>query len=92
MPETAAFKVVHMKENTGHGRARQAAIQNCRNELAAIMDADDISLPKRFEKQLKCFVENPSLSIVGGQISEFCGIPENITGIRAVPLKPLQWS
>lgn len=87
MPETAAFKVVHMKENTGHGRARQAAIQNCRNELAAIMDADDISLPKRFEKQLKCFVENPSLSIVGGQISEFCGIPENITGIRAVPLK-----
>lgn len=43
----------------GHVIARQTGLDAARNELCAIMDADDISVPNRFEKQLKAFEEHP---------------------------------
>ena len=81
------FKVIWLKENKGHGNARRTGLENCSNELVALMDADDISLPDRFEKQIKVFKEEPELSIVGGNISEFAEEPENILGFRTVPQK-----
>jgi len=79
------FHVIRLSENQGHGNARRIALNNCKYELVALMDADDISVPDRFEKQLLIFSENPSLSIVGGHISEFINTPENAVGIRKVP-------
>ena len=79
------FNIVRLKENTGHGNARRTGLDNCRNGLVALMDADDISLPDRFGKQLLCFEQNPDVSVVGGQIAEFCGKVDNIVGIRKVP-------
>lgn len=79
------FKVIRFEENQGHGNARRAGLAACTNELVALMDADDISLPDRFEKQLACFAENPELSIVGGNITEFFDAPENIVAARIVP-------
>lgn len=87
MTETIAFHVVELKENKGHGNARRVSMQNCKNSLIALMDADDISFPYRFEKQLEQFVKIPALSITGGQITEFIGNCDNITGIREVPLE-----
>lgn len=81
------FNVIRLPENVGHGNARRTGLENCTYELVALMDADDISLPDRFEKQIKCFKEDNSLSIVGGNIEEFIGTPDNIIGIRAVPEK-----
>jgi len=49
------------------------------------MDADDISVSNRFEKQLKIFEKNPSISIVGGLITEFIDDPINIVAKRTVP-------
>jgi hypothetical protein len=49
------------------------------------MDADDISLPDRFEKQLSLFAIDESIDIVGGNIAEFINSPENIVGYRKVP-------
>src|SRR5690606_9115564 len=60
------FKVTRIAENTGHGNARRIGLNNCSYDLVAIMDADDISVPNRFEMQIKCFKENSNLSIVGG--------------------------
>ena len=40
------------------------------------MDSDDLSLPNRFEAQLKVFEENPEVSVVGGWISEFDNDPD----------------
>ena len=51
------------------------------------MDADDICCYDRFEKQLNCFMKDSSLSIVGGQITEFVGESNNVTGMRVVPEK-----
>lgn len=70
-------KIVRLKENVGHGEARRIGLENCTNELVALMDADDISLPDRFEKQLARFQRNPALSVVGGAIEEF----QNVEGV-----------
>ncbi|MDF2685852.1 MAG: hypothetical protein K0S55_1033, partial [Clostridia bacterium] len=46
------IKVIRLSENIGHGNARRIGLENCSNELIALMDADDISISNRFEKQL----------------------------------------
>ena len=78
------FNVIRFTENQGHGNARRAGLAACTNELVAIMDADDVSIYDRFEKQIKCFAENPEISIVGGNITEFVGDEQNIVGKRTV--------
>lgn len=83
------FKVIHLPENRGHAIARQFGIEAADNELIALMDSDDISVPDRFEKQLSCFKKNASLDVLGGQISEFVNLTDNIVGIRKVPLDDL---
>lgn len=86
MSEGIDFRVFYLKKNMGHGNARRKGLAECRNNLVALMDADDISLPYRFEKQLEFFSVNPKLSIVGGQIAEFVDSTDNIIGIREVPI------
>lgn len=83
--ENPVFHVIRFEENQGHGNARRAGLAACQNDLVAIMDADDISTPSRFEKQLAVFAHDPSLSIVGGNIDEFIGTAENVVAKRIVP-------
>lgn len=83
--DRAFFKVIRLPENKGHGNARRIGLENCTNNLIALMDADDISVPDRFEKQIKCIENNPKVSIVGGNIKEFINSVDNIVGIREVP-------
>jgi glycosyltransferase involved in cell wall biosynthesis len=44
------LKVVSLTENVGVGAAKNIGIEMCSCELIAVMDTDDVSLPKRFEK------------------------------------------
>jgi putative UDP-galactose--lipooligosaccharide galactosyltransferase len=81
------LNVIKLSENIGHAGARQAAMNAASNELVAIMDADDISVPNRFELQLQAFALHPEASVVGGQISEFIENKENVVGERIVPLE-----
>ncbi len=78
------FTVIRLPENRGHGEARRVGLNNCSHELVALMDADDISAPDRFEKQLELFKKDPELTIVGGNITEFVDSPDNIVGARMV--------
>ncbi len=80
------FKIIRLPINKGLGNALKVCVENCKYDLIARMDADDISVNDRFEQQLKCFNENPELDIVGGNITEFIDEPENIVGKRAVPV------
>lgn len=83
---TDGFKVIRLEKNSGHGIARRTALENCKNEIAALMDSDDVSLPDRFEKQLEVFECDGEVSVVGGQMTEFIGEEDNVIGMREVPL------
>lgn len=80
----STFRVIRLAQNRGHGEARRTGLQNCSYDLVALMDADDISVSDRFEKQLEAFEKNPELTIVGGNIAEFVEVPSTIVGIRTV--------
>ncbi len=80
------IKPIWLERSVFFGEALQIAVDNSSHELIARMDMDDISLPDRFEKQLKCFEADDELSVVGGVITEFYGEEDNIVGKRWCPL------
>lgn len=82
-------RILWQKENKGLGQALNIGMKACSNELVARMDADDISVPDRFEKQIAYMKSNPEVTVCGGQISEFIDSPENIVAYRKVPLDPI---
>ena len=56
------------RPNTGYARALNESLEYARGEFVARMDADDISMPQRFEKQLAYLRRNPSCAVVGSRI------------------------
>ena len=80
------IKRIPLKRNQGLGLALRAGVLECRNELIARMDTDDIAREDRFEKQLVEFEKNPTLDICGSQIDEFEENMSNIVAHRYVPL------
>jgi len=83
---SAELNIITLPENVTLGPARAAGINAAKHEWVAIMDSDDICRPDRFEKQLRMIEENPNLGLIGGQISEFTGTPDNKVSKRIVPL------
>lgn len=81
------FNVIRLEKNQGHGNARRVGLKNCKNEFVAIMDADDICVPERFEEQISIFKQNNSVDIVGGDIAEFIDEEANIVAERKVPVE-----
>ena len=79
------IRQVQLKTNVGLGLALNVGLKECRYELVARMDSDDICLPERFEKQLAIFSKYPETDIVGCPVKEFVGTPDNIVGKRDVP-------
>ena len=54
-----------LEQNLGTSHARRIGIENSRAEIIAIMDADDISLPKRLQRQVSFLDANPDISAAG---------------------------
>jgi len=81
------FTIVPLYKNLGLGLALNEGLKNCRNELVARMDTDDISLENRCELQVEEFIKNDELSIVGTMTNEFYNNPNNIVTSRIVPTK-----
>lgn len=82
------LRVIRIKENVGLGNALNVGIKECKNELIARMDSDDISMADRCEKQLNIFVSDPSVAIVSGTIEEFIGSTDHVVGARRLPETP----
>ncbi|MBN2457374.1 MAG: glycosyltransferase [Sedimentisphaerales bacterium] len=82
------FKLVSLPENCGLGVALQEGLKACSYDIVARMDADDISCPERFEKQLKFLQENPDVAIVSSWMAYFEDNPSQIVFIRQMPQKP----
>ena len=79
------FQIIRLPQNKGLGSALCAGLAECKCDLVARMDTDDIACKDRMEKQLQLFEEKPALTVVGGQIQEFITEPDNRTGYRIVP-------
>lgn len=77
---------IQLSKNVGLGLALNEGIKACNNELIARMDADDISLSTRCEKQLNIFKQKPNTDIVGCHVTEFSNDVKNIVGRRRVPI------
>lgn len=52
-------------ENLGLTKSLNIGLKLCRGEYVARMDADDISYPQRFEKQIEFLKENPDCIVLG---------------------------
>lgn len=77
-----SVNIVRLSKNLGLGRALAVGVENCKYDLIARMDSDDISLPNRFELQLKYMMSNPNIDVLGGSINE---IPSELPRVRKAP-------
>lgn len=83
---SGVMTIIRLEKNGGLGNALKIGVENAKYDIIARMDSDDICLPDRFEKQLAYLETHPECDIVGGQMTEFIGSPDNIVGRREVPL------
>jgi hypothetical protein len=78
--------LVAIEENLGLGPALDRGLDTCSHEIVARMDADDISLPERFARQLP--VIEGGADIVGSGLYEFGVSLDDIVGRRTPPTDP----
>ena len=62
------IRLVLNEHNIGVARTLNKGLELARGEFIARMDADDISLPKRFEKQLAAFNSCPEVVVVATKV------------------------
>lgn len=82
---------VKFEENRGLACVLNDLLEICfKNgyDLIARMDADDISLPERFEKQLFFFDQHPDIDVIGGWVSWINEKGESIGKIDRTPESP----
>jgi glycosyltransferase involved in cell wall biosynthesis len=79
---------VQLENNVGLGLALNIGLIRCRGDLVARMDADDICLHDRLEKQLAFLEKNPHADVIGGAIAEFDSDYKQIETIRRMPCAP----
>lgn len=83
--EFTSLHVIRLPENKGLGNALNEGMKQCRHELIARMDSDDISRPDRCARELKAFRDHPEVDIVSGTIEEFMTSPTEVYSRRVLP-------
>jgi len=79
------IEVIRLDKNGGLGPALNEGMRHCQCDLIARMDADDIALSDRCEKQLAEFDKHPDLSLCSGYVTEFDVDPLVPGPVRKVP-------
>jgi O104-antigen biosynthesis beta-1,3-galactosyltransferase len=69
----------------GLGVALRAGLLICRGDYVARMDADDICVPDRFQRQVDFLDCNPQVDVVGSAIEEFSESRKAARSIRCLP-------
>lgn len=78
---------VYLKRNHGVSYASNAGLAKARGQLLGRMDADDIAMSDRIEKQVKYLLANPQVVAVGGQCELIDANGETV-GVKQFPTKP----
>ncbi len=86
-------RVIRNPRNLGSAAAGNQAVRESRAALIARMDADDIALPHRLEKQLAAFAVQPKLALVGAQVHHFEASGPLLRSVapRAVTRRGIAW-
>jgi GT2 family glycosyltransferase len=79
---------VVMERNVGLGPALDRGLETCAHEIVARMDADDVSFPDRFERQLP--LVEAGADIVGSGLVEFGDCVDDVVGRRTPPTDPAE--
>lgn len=70
------------QEHAGVSAARNRALKEARYELIDFLDADDLMLPEKLEKQIHYLDENPECEIVFCQYENFLDLDESEVTLR----------
>jgi GT2 family glycosyltransferase len=83
-----SMPVVHLElaANVGLGPALDAGLAASSHEIVARMDADDVSVPERFERQVALI--EAGADIVGSGLLEFGTSIDDVVGRRTPPTDP----
>jgi glycosyltransferase involved in cell wall biosynthesis len=65
------IKLIINEENQGLTKNLIQGMASARGEFIARMDADDICMPNRFERQLEYFRDHPDVSVLGSAVTFF---------------------
>ena len=76
---------VRFEKNRGLGYALNDGLKECRHDIVARMDTDDISKPERMEKQVRYLMNHPDVDVVGTWIDEFMGDTAHVISSRKLP-------
>lgn len=60
---------IYESENRGLSAALNSLLERCAGDYICRMDGDDISHPKRLEKQLEYLINNPNVILVGTRVN-----------------------
>ena len=60
------IKIYKLKKHIGRTNALNFGLKKCKSKYVAIQDADDISLPNRFAKQVNFLKKNKEFKMTGG--------------------------
>jgi GT2 family glycosyltransferase len=77
-------KHVALPDNVGLGPALDAGLAACSHDVVARMDADDVSFPERFARQLPLI--EAGADIVGAGLLEFGSSIDDVVGRRTPPV------
>lgn len=77
---------LELPQNMGLAVALNEGLKHCHHEIVARMDADDIALPTRFEKQINYLLSNPDVDVCGTLIDEIDTDTAEYISTRRVPL------
>lgn len=73
--------VLRLAHQSGSGPARQVALEAASSDWIAVVDADDVSLPERLERQVEV-ARNRGLELVGTAVEEFDADDGRVLGVR----------
>lgn len=73
-----------LPQNFGLAAALREGLEACTFDIVARADADDLSLPQRFERQVPLIADG-TFDVVGSAMNEFVSDPDTVESVRTAP-------
>lgn len=82
----ARVRIISNEENIGLTKSLNVALRECHGEYIARMDADDISLPNRFEQQISFLESHPDVDVLSSYTLSFMEDDRTHTKLMKYPV------